>query len=125
MCGLHLEYNISCDGRHDCHRTNGDILRCSEEPVYEYSHEGRVQTELRWEFSQLCVGHTLGHDDCANGNTGNHITEKPLRIVPQDPLCEGKQVANIVTAILRGRYEFVKPFGSAWLIFHVRVGGVE
>jgi hypothetical protein len=48
--------------------TNGDILGGRKEPIDEDTHEGRVQTELDIQVSQLGVGHALRDDNGADGD---------------------------------------------------------
>ena len=51
---------------------DGDILGGGEKPVNQDPHEGRVQAELRIQFSETGVGHGLGHHHRAHRNSYTH-----------------------------------------------------
>lgn len=47
---------------------DGDIFRCSKEPVDENAHERGVESELRRKTGQRRICHTLRDDHTANGD---------------------------------------------------------
>lgn len=87
--------NVANDGRHDGHRTNGDILGSSEEPVNQNTHKGRVEAVLDRKFSKFRIGHTLRYHNGADSDTGDEISNKPLNIVSADPPGKGEKVSSI------------------------------
>ena len=49
--------------------TDRNIFRSGEEPVDQYTHEGRVKAKLRLEVGKLGIGHALWNDNGTDSNT--------------------------------------------------------
>ena len=122
MLILHLDDDVADDGRHDgdgldegdrsgldvsaiaslpCDVTyaDGDVLRCRKCPVEQEANEGRVQAVLRGELRQERVGHALGNDDEANGDTYDRRQPARHRLVPV-PLVTAVVVVVVIVVVI-------------------------